>query len=49
MESSGISSGNVVYNMSTYIFMFAAFLFFLILLAFLLLVRKFHDKVKAKL
>lgn len=49
MESSGIKSGNVVYNMATYIFMLAAFLFSLILMTFLLLVKKFHDKVKAKI
>jgi hypothetical protein len=49
MQSSGITSGNVVYNLSTYIFMGAAALFFFILFALLLLVKKFHEKVKAKI
>jgi len=49
MESTGIQSGNVIYNMSTFIFMgLAAFAVFA-LLSVLLLVKKFHDKVKAKL
>jgi len=49
LQSSGIQSGNIVLNLSTYIFIGLFFVFVLLLMSSLLIVRKFHDKVKAKL
>ena len=49
MESSGIQSGNIIYNLATYLFMAAGAIAVFAAFSFLLLIKKFHAKVKAKI
>jgi len=49
LESSGIQSGNIVYNMATYMFMAAGAVVIFLLMASLLVFKKFYKLIRAKL
>ena len=49
LAATGVTSGNILFNLQTYIMLFCLFLVFMIILILLMAVKKFRPKIQALL
>lgn len=47
LAATGVTSGNILFNLQTYIMLLCIFLFFMLILVALMIIKKFRAKIKA--
>ena len=45
LAATGVTSGNIAYNLQTYILFFLIFVFFMLILVVLMIIKKFRAKI----